>query len=79
MSYHAYDAEHGGLFHVVGSVKLWGKIVEGSQGWRAQKAYPERLWVPYEAWHLAPSLRDLYGVPVELKNFLGETATKEDE
>jgi len=30
---------------VVGSVSLWGKIVEGTWGYRAQYAYPEQLWL----------------------------------
>jgi hypothetical protein len=70
MNYHVYDAEQRGLFHVIGPVRLWGKLVQGTLGWRAQKAYPHKLYVPFEAWHLAPILRDLYGVPVELKNIL---------
>lgn len=30
---------------VVGSVHLWGKVIEGTHGYRAQYAYPERLWL----------------------------------
>jgi hypothetical protein len=26
---------------VVGTVKLWGRVVETQRGWRAEKAYPE--------------------------------------
>jgi len=70
MSYHQYDAEAGGYFHVVGQVANWGKVVEGSQGWRAEKSYPVHLYVPYEAWPLAKPLSENYGVPVSLKNIL---------
>ena len=30
---------------VVGSVLLWGTVVEGRYGYRAQHAYPEQLWL----------------------------------
>jgi hypothetical protein len=70
MSYHQYDAEAGGMFHVVGQVANWGKVVEGSQGWRSQKSYPAALYVPFEAHYLAARLGDTYGVPVRLKNIL---------
>lgn len=30
---------------VVGSVSLWGKVIEGTWGYRAQHAYPEMLWL----------------------------------
>ncbi len=30
---------------MAGSVLLWGKVIEGSFGYRAQYAYPERLWL----------------------------------
>lgn len=70
MGYHQYDAEANGYYHVVGQVANWGKVIEGSQGWRAQKAYPKKLYVPFEAWPLAKPLSKAYGVPVELKNVL---------
>lgn len=70
MGYHRYDAEQNGCFHVIGSIKLWGKIVEGTQGWRAEKGYPQELYLPYEAWHLQAPLAEAYGVPVRLKNIL---------
>jgi len=70
MTYHQYDAEHNGYFHVVGKVANWGKVIEGSQGWRAQKSYPVALYVPFEAHYLAERLGDTYGVPVRLKNIL---------
>jgi hypothetical protein len=55
---------------VIGRVLLWGKVVEGTRGWRAELAYPERLWVPatdghYTAgvWETADGLGE-YGVDV---------------
>lgn len=69
MGYPSYDAATG-KFCVVGEVSLWGKIVEGTQGWRAQVGYPRKLYVPFEAWRLAKPLHDAYGVPVKMQNFL---------
>jgi hypothetical protein len=73
MSYHQYDAESRGLFHIVGKVANWGKVVEGTQGWRAEYCYPIALFVPFEAHYLAEPLSLAYGVPVRLKNILGVT------
>jgi hypothetical protein len=38
--------ERRGLSRVVGTVNVWGRIVEGERGWRGGFAYPERLFVP---------------------------------
>lgn len=69
MSYHLYDAETG-MIAVLGQVANWGKVIEATQGWRAQIAYPVRLWVPFEAAKLAKPLKEAYGVPVGLRNWL---------
>lgn len=57
----------GSLF-VVGTVSLWGDVLECERGWRAQLAYPSRLFVPLRfsgAAERAAGLQE-YGVPVEL-------------
>jgi hypothetical protein len=69
MHYHQYDAEIG-EFTVIGQVANWGKVVEGSQGWRSQFSYPKRIFVPFEAHHLAKPIAAAYGVPTTLRNFL---------
>jgi hypothetical protein len=65
---------------VIGLVSLWGRVLRCSRGWRAEFAYPARLFVPVRAddamatrWieHLAFALTD-YGVPVELVSYRGE-------
>lgn len=46
---------------VLGSVSLWGRVIETENGYRAQYAYPSELWL------LNPALEELgllYGVPV---------------
>jgi hypothetical protein len=53
---------------VVGEVWLWGRMMESTEILRAEFAYPKRLYVPHLRWRWAPPLRDLYGVPVEIKN-----------
>jgi hypothetical protein len=53
---------------VLGTVSLWGDVLECERGWRAALAYPSRLFVPLGypgAAERAVGLGD-YGVPVEL-------------
>jgi hypothetical protein len=60
---------------IVGRLAMWGKVVEGSQGWRAEYAYPEMLYVPFEVARLiAMPAADTYGVPVTLLNVLDDNA-----
>lgn len=49
---------------VHGEVKLWGRIIEHEDGYRAQFAYPSRLRCADP--RLAARLRFLYGVPCEV-------------
>jgi len=55
--------------NVVGEVALWGKLIPGSKGYRAQFAYPLRLFVIQRTaeWDQKDSVEALsaYGVPVE--------------
>jgi hypothetical protein len=34
------------VHRVIGTVSLWGTVVEGERGWRASHAYPRRIYVP---------------------------------
>jgi len=57
-----------GCLFVIGTVSLWGDVLECERGWRAALAYPSRLFVPLGfpgAAERAVGLAD-YGVPVEL-------------
>jgi hypothetical protein len=76
-----------GLHRVIGTVALWGRVVEGPQGWRAGLGYPEHLYVPAPRRRLfLPRGRPLarvddiaraleaYGVPVELVDERARTA-----
>jgi hypothetical protein len=62
------------IHRVIGTVSLWGRIVECTRGWRASHAYPKMIYVPATwgpYWLKAPArevalaLTD-YHVPVEL-------------
>ena len=63
------------VHRVIGTVSLWGRIVECTRGWRASRAYPKAIYVPAtrapywlraeRAAEVALALTD-YGVPVEL-------------
>ena len=61
------------VHRVIGQVALWGTVVEGSAGWRAQRGYPARLWIPIRRADSQPVAAEevaaalvSYGVPVEL-------------
>jgi hypothetical protein len=56
---------------VVGTARLWGRVVEHEAGWRAEKGYPDRLFVPRDvfdrhAGDVAAHLSFRYGVPAHV-------------
>lgn len=68
MGYHLYGDT--GPMTVIGKVKLWGNMREGTAGWRAQYGYPDTIYVPYEAWEAAEPIGELYGVTIQIDNTL---------
>jgi hypothetical protein len=79
---YAFNAEVKGraaIARVLGPVSLWGRVLECQRGWRAEYAYPLRIYVAAGkgagaasgAEELAFSLTD-YGVPVEIVSDWGE-------
>jgi len=48
----------------LGSVSLWGKVVECERGYRAQYAYPRHLYLPATACHRVWEVSSAFGVPV---------------
>jgi hypothetical protein len=65
---------------VWGEVALWGKVIRYSNGFRAQYAYPKRLYVaratmassnPGAEERLAEKLSQAYGVPCEVRERQG--------
>ena len=69
------SAEAPSVLRVIGTVSLWGQVVECTDGWRAAYAYPKTIHVPTlrdarraqteQAQEIALALTD-YGVPVDL-------------
>lgn len=51
---------------VVGEVYLWGRVIEATNGYRAEFAYPKRLYVVNGSEKLATQLSLTYGVPCEV-------------
>lgn len=49
---------------VIGKVSLWGRVIETENGFRAQYAYPQKLWACSNGWS-AEELGLVYGVPVK--------------
>lgn len=65
MGYNAYRQDYGDPV-CIGQVALSGKVIPGTQGWKAQQVWPVKLHVPYEYWRFVQPLRDAYAIPVEL-------------
>ena len=55
----AAAAHYGGI---VGTVLLWGKVIEATDGFRAQYAYPGTLYLSEENWKHRHSLKSIYNV-----------------
>jgi hypothetical protein len=81
MGYHTYsDIDESKQFKIVGQVACWGKVIEGTQGWRSQYAYPVFLFLPYEmGFQFGQRIRDAYGCKVRLLNFLKQPHEITDE
>jgi hypothetical protein len=58
---------------VVGTVALWGDVIECERGWRAAFAYPSRLFMTRESGAAEEQVSGLleYGVPIELLDTTG--------
>ena len=73
LNYVDYNTEAGRMA-VLGVVANWGKIEEWTEGYKAARSYPLRLWVPYACWRMVGPLEDAYGVPVGLRNLFKDAA-----
>ena len=63
------------VHRVIGTVSLWGRVVECTRGWRGSRAYPKKIYVPPTRapfWLRAERVEEIalaltdYDVPVEL-------------
>ena len=59
------------IVYAIGEVALWGRIIEGSRGFRASRAYPLRVFLHYAEPDLAPRIHEAYGIPTQLTDFIG--------
>lgn len=62
----------------IGEVGLAGKVIPGTQGWRAEKGRIRKLFVPWHLNEYVDPLRSLYGVEVELSNTFSGNAAADD-
>jgi hypothetical protein len=61
------DTGYGGTIdYIVGQVALWGGVIVGEHGYRAQFAFPHKLYVPNQRWQEARELREAYGCETQL-------------
>jgi hypothetical protein len=65
LGYAAYNDKD---VRVVGEVGLAGKVIPGTQGWRAEKARVMKLYVPAEHWKLAIPLAKTYRCKIAVDN-----------
>jgi hypothetical protein len=81
MGYHTYaDIDETNEFKIVGQVACWGKVIEGTQGWRSQFSYPTYLMLPYEmGGQFGRRIKDAYRCKVRLLNFLKPPTEITDE
>jgi hypothetical protein len=70
----SYNREHDKPV-VIGEVGLAGKVIPGSQGWRAEKGRVKHLYVPFHHWRWIEPLAALYNVPVQPDNVLNPIAS----
>jgi hypothetical protein len=54
---------------VLGEVAYAGKVIEGSQGWRAARGRLNRLWVPAHKYEWAAPIERHYRIPVGLADW----------
>jgi len=72
MHYHSgFDYDDPTAVMAVGTVKMQGKIIPGTQGWRAQRVRPERVMILPSRWRVVKPLRAMYPkVEFVLENWL---------
>ena len=76
LAYNAYSDEQN---VVIGKVGFAGKVIPGTQGYRAEKARVIEVYVPYERWKFVESIARDYGVPVHLANTWLVSEPEEEE
>jgi hypothetical protein len=52
----------------IGRVSLWGRVIEGSCGWRAAAAFPAEIWLP-QADSAGRRIEDIDAVAMDLADY----------
>ncbi len=68
LPYYEYDADGSFAYPVFGQVALYGTVIRGTRGYRAEKARPVALYLAHRHYGFARPLRQAYGIPVRLTN-----------
>lgn len=77
LPYAQYRAATGGGVHtkVIGQIAMAGKVIEGTQGWKAEKARIVKLYVPFEGYsrnaRMYQRLAEQYNVEIEQLRWIG--------
>lgn len=72
LSYADYNDADGKSFRVIGQVAMAGKVIVGTQGWKAERARVFHLYVPHNHWRVGAILAQQYGVPYDTLRWLGQ-------
>jgi hypothetical protein len=65
--YHTFGED----LRVIGEVALAGKVIVGTQGWKAEKAAVHKIYVPHVAWKVGREIARQYGVEYDLLRWIG--------
>lgn len=74
LPYADYSYGNGGAgdnIKIIGEVAMSGKVIVGTQGWKAEKARVAKLYVPHTHWKLGRDIAAQYGVPYETLRWIG--------
>jgi hypothetical protein len=77
--YAGFGMLHDKQLPVLGEVALWGEVVEAERGWRAEFAYPTRLFVPLVSNatdHVPELIVDLGRYDVDVATVSGSSAAE---
>lgn len=66
-----YAQYRNGEDKIIGQIALAGKVIEGSQGYRAERARIVRIYVPQTNWKLGRTIATQYGVEYETLRWVG--------
>lgn len=68
LPYAAYDDR---APRIIGEVAMSGKVIVGTQGWKAERARVNKLYVPHTHWKLGRDIAKQYNVPFETLRWIG--------